>query len=51
MRFAPVGPGRTLVTLVHTGWEVLAEPESLRASYQTGWPVVLEPFVAAAQAL
>jgi len=50
VRFAPVGPGGTLVTLVHTGWEVLAEPEPMRASYETGWAVVLEPFAAAAHA-
>jgi hypothetical protein len=51
VRFAPAGPGRTLVTLIHTGWEVLAAPERIRANYETDWPVVLEPFVAAAQAL
>jgi uncharacterized protein YndB with AHSA1/START domain len=51
VRFHPAGRGRTLVTLEHTGWEVLAEPEQIRASYETGWPLVLEPFAAAAQAL
>jgi uncharacterized protein YndB with AHSA1/START domain len=51
VRFVPAGPGRTLVTLEHTGWEVLAEPEQIRADYETGWLAVLEPFGSAAQAL
>ncbi|MGH3458435.1 SRPBCC domain-containing protein [Aeromicrobium sp.] len=49
--FHPAGRGRTRVTLEHTGWEVLAEPEQIRANYETGWPVVLEPFATAAQDL
>lgn len=49
--FEPAGPGSTLVTLVHTGWEVLAEPVRIRTNYDTDWPVVLEPFAAAAQDL
>ena len=31
----------TLVTLTHTGWERLAEPEPVRDEYERGWPVVL----------
>ncbi len=36
----------TLVTLVHSGWERLAEPESARAEYDRGWPTVLGGFAA-----
>lgn len=35
---------RTRVTLVHTGWEVYAEPEAARAEYENGWPTVLAAF-------
>ena len=38
--FEPDGDG-TLVTLTHTGWERLAEPEAARAEYDRGWPLVL----------
>ena len=38
--FAVDGDG-TLVTLTHTGWERLAEPEAARAEYDGGWPLVL----------
>ena len=38
--FAADGDG-TLVTLTHTGWEGLAEPEAARAEYDRGWPLVL----------
>ena len=31
----------TVVTLTHTGWERLAEPEAARAEYDRGWPLVL----------
>jgi hypothetical protein len=36
------------VSLVHTGWERRANAD-IRSSYDTGWVVVLERFVAAAQ--
>jgi hypothetical protein len=32
---------QTLVTLVHEGWEVFADPADTRAEYDEGWPVVL----------
>jgi len=32
---------QTLVTLVHDGWEVFADPADARAEYDEGWPVVL----------
>jgi uncharacterized protein YndB with AHSA1/START domain len=38
--FSPREDG-TLVTLVHEGWEVYADPAAARAEYDTGWPVVL----------
>src|SRR5262249_39480017 len=41
--FRPSGE-RTLVALVHEGWEVYAEPAAMRANYGEGWPVVLGCF-------
>lgn len=41
--FTPDGDG-TLVTLTHTGWERLAEPERTRDDYDRGWPVVLSGY-------
>lgn len=35
---------QTLVTLVHEGWEVFADPADTRAEYEEGWPVVLAGF-------
>jgi uncharacterized protein YndB with AHSA1/START domain/uncharacterized protein YciI len=38
------GPGlgpATLVTLVHRGWERLADPQAARDEYENGWPVVV----------
>jgi uncharacterized protein YndB with AHSA1/START domain/uncharacterized protein YciI len=32
---------KTLVTLVHDGWEVFADPVAARAEYDHGWPEVL----------
>ena len=34
------------VSLVHTGWERRADAD-VRASYETGWVLVLERFVSA----
>jgi uncharacterized protein YciI len=36
--------GRTLVSLVHDGWEVFAHPAETRAEYDDGWPKVLASF-------
>lgn len=41
--FEADGEGTT-VTLVHTGWERLAEPEAARDEYNGGWPGVLAGF-------
>jgi len=38
--FTAAGP-QTLVTLIHSGWEVYADPAAMRAEYDHGWPVVL----------
>jgi uncharacterized protein YndB with AHSA1/START domain len=35
---------QTLVTLVHDGWEVFADPIAARAEYDQGWPEVLGKF-------
>ena len=41
--------GRTLVTLVHTGWEVFGERAvEARANYESGWAVVLGAYAAVA---
>jgi len=39
--FAPA-EGGTLVTLVHTGWEVFDDPEAARRDYDDNWPGVLD---------
>ncbi len=41
--FSPQGE-RTLVRLVHRGWEVFADPASARAEYDEGWPTVLDRY-------
>jgi uncharacterized protein YciI len=43
VEFAADGDG-TVVTLTHTGWERLAEPEAARAEYDRGWPHVIAGF-------
>jgi hypothetical protein len=35
---------QTLVSLVHDGWEVFADPADARAEYDEGWPRVLASF-------
>lgn len=40
--------GVTLVTLVHTGWEVLADPAAARSEYSRGWFTVLDGLTGAA---
>ncbi len=48
VRFVPKGDG-TRVELEHRGWEAYGdEAADARASYNSGWEVVLKPFVAAA---
>jgi len=41
------GPA-TLVTLLHRGWERLAEPAAAREEYRTGWPGVVARYGRAA---
>jgi uncharacterized protein YciI/uncharacterized protein YndB with AHSA1/START domain len=38
--------GQTLVSLIHDGWEVFADPADTRAEYDEGWPRVLASFAA-----
>ena len=35
---------QTLVTLVHTGWERMTDPDASAAEYNSGWPTVLGRF-------
>lgn len=42
--FVPIGDGRTLVRLKHTGWEVFDDPAAGRDEYRNGWPTVLAAF-------
>ena len=35
---------QTLVTLVHTGWERMTDPDASRDEYANGWPGVLARF-------
>lgn len=41
--FAAAGD-ETLVTLVHSGWEVFADPAAAREEYQGGWAMVLDRY-------
>lgn len=43
MSFAAAGE-HTLVTLEHSGWEVLADPAAARDEYCNGWPAVLDRY-------
>ena len=43
VNFTPTN-GQTLVSLVHDGWEVFADPADARAEYDEGWPKVLASF-------
>ena len=36
----------TLVTLVHTGWERMTDPDAAADEYRNGWPGVLAGFAA-----
>jgi uncharacterized protein YndB with AHSA1/START domain/uncharacterized protein YciI len=46
--FAEAGQ-QTLVTLEHSGWEVLADPAATREEYGRGWVTVLDRYVDAAR--
>jgi uncharacterized protein YndB with AHSA1/START domain len=41
--FAAAGE-QTLVTLEHSGWEVLDDPAAARDEYTSGWPAVLDGY-------
>ncbi|MFL0410257.1 SRPBCC domain-containing protein [Microbacterium paludicola] len=41
LSFVGAGEGATLVTLVHTGWEVRPDPAAARGEYAGGWVTVL----------
>jgi uncharacterized protein YndB with AHSA1/START domain/uncharacterized protein YciI len=41
--FAAAGE-QTLVTLEHSGWEILADPSAARDEYGSGWPAVLDSY-------
>jgi uncharacterized protein YndB with AHSA1/START domain len=49
VRFEPA-PGGTRVVLVHTGWDRRADAERARASYDTGWRLVLDRYAGAVAA-
>lgn len=44
LRFTPVGPAETLVTLEHAGWEHYPNPEETREDYRVGWVPVLAEY-------
>jgi len=46
--FAQNGPGRTVVRLVHSGWERRPDGASARESYDSGWEPVIGLFAEAA---
>ncbi|MBD5785610.1 SRPBCC domain-containing protein [Cellulosimicrobium terreum] len=39
------GSSSTLVVLTHSGWDARSDAPSARARYETGWDVVLAPFI------
>lgn len=48
--FEPEGGDATTVTLIHVGWENLAEGVTIRPQYETGWDLVFcEAYQAAVQ--
>jgi uncharacterized protein YndB with AHSA1/START domain len=54
--FAPVDQDeradiKTLVTLVHTGWERMTKPDVAADEYSNGWPTVLGSFAALVETL
>lgn len=48
MTFTPVGPGATVVRLVHSGWEHRPDGASAREGYDSGWEPVISSFAALA---
>jgi uncharacterized protein YndB with AHSA1/START domain len=46
--FTPDGPGRTVVQLVHSGWERRPDGASARDGYDSGWDPVIGSFATAA---
>lgn len=48
--FTPDGPGRTVVRLVHSGWEQRADGAAARNGYASGWDPVIDSFVKTALA-
>jgi uncharacterized protein YndB with AHSA1/START domain len=46
--FTPAGPGNTLVSLVHSGWEHRPDGASARDGYNAGWEPVIGRFAATA---
>jgi uncharacterized protein YndB with AHSA1/START domain len=46
--FTPDGPDRTVVRLVHSGWERRADGGSARDGYDSGWEPVIGRFAEAA---
>ena len=53
VRFSPAPHGGTRLELEHRGWEELGAEQgnAVRAGYQSGWSVVLEPFEKASSVL
>jgi hypothetical protein len=49
--FAEDGAGRTVVRLVHSGWERRAAGASARDGYDTGWEPVIRCFAERAATL
>ena len=47
-RDLPADGRRTLVSLVHGGWEAFADPAAARAEYDGGWAMVLDRYATAA---
>jgi uncharacterized protein YndB with AHSA1/START domain len=46
--FTPAEPGRTVVRLVHSGWDRRPDSASARENYDSGWDPILGSFAAAA---
>jgi len=49
VRFASIGDGsKTLVTLIHSGWERFEDPSGAREEYSNGWIKVLDDYTGSA---
>jgi hypothetical protein len=42
--FTQEGPGRTVVRLVHSGWECRPDGATAREGYDSGWEPVISSF-------